>query len=82
MKWCFKCGKFGHLYCNVQYPNEKAYFYEYEHINSDDESNTNTSTNKHKRNNNYHNPDVLVNVKESLLMNDNNFFDSADNIVI
>lgn len=82
MKWCFKCGKFGHLYCNVQYPNEKAYFYEYEHINSDDESNTNTSTNKHKRNNNYHNPDVLVNVKESLLMNDNNFFDSADNIII
>ena len=82
MKWCFKCGKFGHLYCNVQYPNEKAYFYEYEHINSDDESNTNTSTNKHKRNNNYHNSDVLINVKESLLMNDNNFFDSADNIVI
>jgi hypothetical protein len=82
MKWCFKCGKFGHLYCNVQYPNEKAFFYEYEHINSDDESSTKTSTNKHKRNNNYHNTDVLVNVKESLLMNDNNFFDSADNIII
>lgn len=81
MKWCFKCGKFGHLYCNVQYPNEKAFFYEYEHINSDDESSTNNN-NKHKRNNNYHNTDVLVNVKESLLMNDNNFFDSADNIII
>lgn len=81
MKWCFKCGNFGHLYCNVQYPNEKAFFYEYEHINSDDESSTNNN-NKHKRNNNYHNTDVLVNVKESLLMNDNNFFDSADNIII
>lgn len=83
MKWCFKCGKFGHLYCNAQHQNEKAFFYEYENITSDDESNSNNNnTNKRKLNNNYHNPDVLVNVKESLLMNDNNFFDSADNIVI
>lgn len=86
MKWCFKCGKFGHLYCNVQYTHEKAFFYEYEHINSDDESNSNSNSNgkggKRKANNNYHNPDVLVNVKESLLIHDANFFDSADNIVI
>ena len=74
------------MYCNVQYTHEKAFFYEYEHINSDDESNSNSNSNgkggKRKANNNYHNPDVLVNVKESLLIHDANFFDSADNIVI
>lgn len=79
-KWCFKCGKLGHLYCLSEEAKSKTYYFEDDNNNNnykeDDECDMQINITT------FHNALTLVGAEKSKLIQDKNFYDSDDDIVI
>lgn len=77
-KWCFKCGKLGHLYCLSEEAKTKTYYFE-------DDNNLNIEDDECDMQINittFHNALTLVGAEKSKLIQDKNFYDSDDDIII
>lgn len=77
-KWCFKCGKKGHLYCLSEEAKSQTYYFEDDNnLNKEDDESgmqINITT--------FHNALTLVGAEKSKLIQDKNFYDSDDDIII